>query len=71
MFFFSVSVQGQVILSHGCNVSAGVVILLGPKYKGLPLSVFELVPGRMCVDVTIHGSNFSLLNIYAANNGSE
>lgn len=64
--------KGQAILSHGFNVSASVVILFGPEYKGLPVSFFELVQGRMLhVDVTIHSSNYSLFNIYAPINGSK
>jgi len=64
--------KGQVILSHGSSVSAGVAILFGPEYKEHPVSVFELVPGRMLrVDITVLGLNFSLFNVYAPNIGSD
>jgi len=64
--------KGQVILSHGSSVSAGVAILFGPEYKEHPVSVFELVPGRMLrVDITVLGLKFSLFNVYAPNIGSD
>lgn len=64
--------KGQVILSHGTSVSAGVAILLAPNYKEQPCSVFDIVSGRLLrVDVTIHGIDFSFVNVYAPNIGSD
>ncbi len=64
--------KGQAILSHGSSVSAGVAILLPPDYKDQPVSIFEIVSGRLLrVDVVIHGIDFSFVNVYAPNIGSE
>ncbi len=64
--------MGQAILSHGSSVSAGVAILLAPDFKEQPVSVFELVSGRLLrVDITICGIQFSFVNVYAPNIGAE
>ncbi len=64
--------KGQAILSHGSSVSAGVAILLPPDYKDQPVSIFEIVSGRLLrVDVVTHGIVFSFVNVYAPNIGSE
>lgn len=63
---------GKVVLSHGSSSSAGVAILFGSEFKEQNVSVFDLLPGRMQrVDVTLHGLNFSLFNVYAPNIGTE
>lgn len=61
--------KGNVLLSHGTNVSAGVAFLFSPRVGGI-LKSFEIIPGRILrVDVTLGDTFFSLFNVYAPNDG--
>lgn len=63
--------KGNVCLSHGTNVSAGVAVLFSPRVGGNFKSI-EIIPGRILrVDVTLGDNVFSLFNVYAPNDGRE
>lgn len=64
--------EGERILSHGTNVSAGVAVLFSPVLKTKILSEHEVVPGRLlAVRAEIRNLKFLFVNIYAPNIGED
>lgn len=52
--------KGNVLLSHGTNVSTGVAILFSPRVGGI-IKCFEVIPERILqVDVTLGDMIFSV-----------
>lgn len=63
--------KGNVLLSHGTNLSAGVAILFSPFISSQP-DMVEVVPGRILrADVALGDAYFSFFNVYAPNSGQE
>lgn len=64
--------KGQVFLSHGSNVSAGVAILISAKLQEQASNMIDIIPGRMQrVDIILQGLSFLFVNVYAPNVGSD
>lgn len=64
--------DGECVLSHGTNVSAGVAILFSVKTKINILSKQEVEKGRLLVlKVEINSKVFVFINIYAPTVGSD
>lgn len=62
---------GNIGLSHGTNLSAGVAFLISKRVKNDP-DFLEIIPGRLLrADITIDNNSFSFFNIYAPNIGNE
>jgi len=63
--------KGNVLLSHGTNLSAGVAILFSPSVSSQP-DMVEVVPGRILrADIALGDVHFSFFNVYAPNIGQE
>lgn len=64
--------EGQRVLSHGTNFSAGVAVLFASHIGVNVLSSTEIVAGRLLlVKAKIEDSVFNFISIYAPNLGSE
>ena len=64
--------EGQHVLSHGTNLSAGVAIFFCPSSKAKALQTEEVAKGRLVVvRVEIKGVQFSFVNVYAPNVGHD
>ena len=64
--------EGQLCLSHGTNVSAGVAVLFSPGLNIKIISTVEIVKGRaLAVRAEIESCNYVFVNIYAPNIGTE
>ncbi len=63
--------KGNIIMSHGTNLSAGVAILFSACVCNQPV-MFEIIPGRLLrVDIMVGQMEFSFFNVYAPNVGQE
>ena len=63
---------GQVVLSHGNNLSAGVGVLFSRHLHPTDVAASEPEPGRVqVVRATIRGSPFIFINVYAPTSGTE
>ncbi len=64
--------EGERVLNHGTNVSAGVAVLFSPALKVNILSKIEIEPGRLvAVRAEIRNLSFLFVNIYAPNSGAD
>lgn len=64
--------EGEHVLSHGTNLSAGVAVLFSPAVKAKILLNHELEPGRLLiVRAEINSFCFLFVNIYAPNTGPD
>ncbi len=64
--------EGERVLSHGTNLSAGVAVLFSPALKVNILSKTEIEPGRLvAVRAEIRNLSFLFVNIYAPNSGAD
>jgi len=64
--------DGQCVLSHGTNFSAGVAILFSPELDVKILSIDELEKGRLLlIKAKIKDMCFVFVNIYAPNIGKD
>ncbi len=64
--------EGQFVLSHGTNLSAGVAILFSKELNANILSINELEKGRLLlIKAKIKDVVFVLINIYAPNVGRD
>lgn len=64
--------EGDHVLSHGTNLSAGVAILFSTRCKVKILSKSEAVKGRLlALRVEIKNRVFGLINVYAPTTGRE
>ena len=64
--------RGQVFLSHGTNLSAGVAILFSQHLHLSNISACEVEQGRFqIVQVTIRDMPFVFINVYAYNSGAD
>ncbi len=64
--------EGDHVLSHGTNLSAGEAILFSPRCRVNILSKSEVVKGRLLVlKVEIKNRVFDLINVYAPTTGRE
>ncbi len=64
--------EGQFVLSHGTNLSAGVAILFSKDLNANILSINELEKGRLLlIKAKIKDVVFVLINIYAPNVGRD
>lgn len=64
--------DGQFVLSHGTNLSAGVAILFLPGLNVNILSINELEKGRLLlIKAKIKDISFVFVNIYALNIGKD
>lgn len=63
--------KGDVLLSHGTNISAGVAILFSPSVCS-QADMVEVMPGRILrADIVLGDTHFSFFNVYAPNVGRE
>lgn len=64
--------EGERVLSHGTNLSAGVAVLFSPALKVKILRKTEIEPGRLvAVRAEISNLFFLFVNIYAPNSGTD
>ncbi len=63
--------EGDHVLSHGTNLSAGVAILFSPRCRVNILSKSEVVKGHLVFKVEIKNRVFDLINVYAPTTGRE